>query len=584
MPSDPPVPAPEPPAFDLGHLRNAPRFARWLVGVVALAAAAWYLALPRAYHAFKISRAERAAKAAMVAMDRGEWESAGQNALLAIRMAPQNPEALRAAARAATLSGDPGAMRLWQALFDRTTPARDDRILFVRLALSIRRPDLARVQLTALLRTNRHDRDAMALGLAALVEDGRTKDALLAARSLASEYPDSPGTELEFGRALLAAGGPGNRQEARKVLWGLAFRSMPDAFAAVAELTRMPELTPEELRLLARRAPETQTNALFRLLVDHNIRFRLDPKADRDAAAGSVVSLIRRDSPVAERIVALDWLLANAPARHALDVAGVPWYRTNTAVLERRLQAFALLDRWQDVAEQIEDPEVRIDPVYQDLYRAIVATHQGHPEVAAGHLAAAARRAGDNPVQLQLIAGYAESLDQPRAAAEALQPLFVDPNQLPNTAARVLRLLKRVDEIGPMLTALNRLLVLDPSNSALRNEQIWLRLLASDQLPECEREARRLVAERPDQAKYLASLALAWHRQGESSRAYDLMEEHHFGDTNAPIRNRIVHCAALAATGRRDAAQRLARGIPLDGLRSEERSMVQDCLGAKPAP
>ncbi len=587
MPPDRTNQEPPPPSLsslDIDHLRRVPRVVPLLALGLAVALAAWFLAVPRVYRAYKSSRGERVARVALAAIDRGDWEEASQNALLAIRLAPQNPLALRAAANMATLTGNPKALHFWTLLFERTTPTREDRLAYTRLALRIRRPDLARAQLTVLLRENRHDPEAMALGLAALMEEGRPKDALVAAPALADEYPDRPGTELQLSRALMAVGGSENQRQALHLLWNLAFGSKPDAFAAVAELSRMPGLSPGELRMLARRAPGTQTNALFRLLVDHNVRLRLDPNTDRIAAAKAVVSSIGIHSPVDERIVAIDWILANAPATHALELASAPWCLTNTPVLERRLQAFALLDRWNDISAQIEDADTAIDPVSRDLYRAIVATHQKRPDEAARHLASAARRSGDDPGPLQMVAAYAESLDQPRVAAEALHPLLGNPALAPTAAPRVLGLLKRVDEIGPMSRALERLLAFDPSNTALRNEQIWLRLLASERTAENQRAAQRLVDEEPDNPRYLASAALAWYRLDDPGKALELMEAHQFGDTNAPVRNRLVHCAALGATGRRDAAHRLARQIPLAGLRSEERLLIQRWLDPAQAP
>ena len=167
-------------------------------------------------------------------------------------------------------------------------------------------------------------------------------------------------------------------------------------------------------------------------------------------------------------------------------------------------------------------------------------------------------------------------LDQPQIAASALQPLLGNPALAPANAPRILGLLNRVDDIPPMLQAIDRLLVIDPLNVALRNEQLWLRLLAGERIEESQKAAEDLVAQHPDDARYVPPLALGWFRLNEPERAYELLENRHLGGTNAPIRARLIHCAAVGAVGQRDAARRIARDIPMAGLRSEERVLIRE--------
>ncbi len=569
---------------EMAHLHRP----RWLVPLVALGLAALLVGacyvIPPAYEAYKHSRAEAAARKAADAMERQDWKTASENVRLAIALAPENANALRQAARYMSIGNLPNAFQYWQMFFDHGSPTRQDRLMFVALTLRMRRTDWARPHLIQLLTEDSHDAEALELCLALLIQEGRTKQASVAARHLAGQFPDRPGTELRLARSLLAAGERGNKSEARHLLWQLAFRPKPEAFVAIEELSRFPELSNSELRLLLRRVPETQTNALLRMIVENNLRFRLEPKADREAAALAIRGYFRGAVPVEDRIRAVDWLLANAPATNALDLVSIPFAQTNALVLQRRLQALANLDRWTDIAAHVEDEKAPITPVMRDIYRAIVATHTQKADEAATHLASAVDRNDDNPETLQLIAAYAETMDQPRIAADALQRLLGNPTLAPTTGSRVIGLLSRVDDIPPMLQALDRLLVYDPTNDSLRNGQAWLRLLTGERIEESQQAAEQIVRQHPDEPRYLATLALGFHRLGQPERAFELLESRNLGATNAPVRARLVHCAAMGATGRRDAARRLARQIPMEGLRSEERLMIQEWIEAPKAP
>ncbi len=555
---------------------------RWVLPAVALALVGMVLAtilvVPRVYRSHKRKRGEKTALVARAAIDRGDWQAAGQSVLMATRLAPESPVVLREAARLTTIMGHPSAGQYWGLLFERTEPTRADRVMFSGLMLRIRRTDLIRPHLVALLKKDPRDAEAMELALVMFMEEGRAKESLLAARTIADEFPERPGAELHLARTLLAVGRKDRRDEARHLLWSRAFRPKPDAFAAIAELSRMPEVSTDELRMLLRRVPETETNALYRLLVESNIRFRLDPNAERSEAGQAVVDAVGRKSPAAERIVAIDWLIANDRPSDALRIATQPWIRTNAVILQRRLQALAVLDRWDEIRQRVEDRATILDPVTQRLYRAVIANHGKHPTEAVMHLSAALAIPGSGPDELQSIAAYAEALDQPKIAALALQPLLSNPTLAPITGPRILGLLSRVDTVPPMLQAIERLLAIDPANDALRNDQSWLRLLVEDRTQETLEAAVQMSRKHPEDARFLATEALGWLKSNHPEKAYELLDAHAFGGTNSPVRARLVHCAAMGAVGRRDGARRLAREIEPNKLRSEERVLVQEWL------
>jgi hypothetical protein len=575
---------PDPVPQDLAHLHRP----RWLVPLVALGLVALVLGaiavIPPSYRYSKKVRAEKAAAKAEEAMKRSDWEVAGHNVRLAIGLGPQNPAALRVAARLSTLAGNPNASQYWQMFLDRGQPTRDDRVLYARLLLRMHRTDLARQQIIELLKADAHDPEAMELSLSLLLDEGRAKDALVAARAVADEFPNRPGAELSLARVLLHRAPGGTNAEAHRLLWNLAFGTGPDAFSALTELSRLPDMSPGELKMLRQRAPDLQTNALLAAMVDVNLQLRLEPKMDLEEPSRRLRDLVPTQEWGENRLMACDWLLNHLQPAKALELCPTPASRTNAPLLQRRLQALANLNHWDEISTQVEDPDMPLETVMRNVYRAIVATHREKPEEAATHLSTATAAAGDQPEVLEMIAGYAESLNQPALAAEALQRLLSNPTLATATGPRILRLLNRVDRIPPLLLAMDRLLQFDPNNDVLRNDQAWFRLLAGEKVAESTATAAQLSAKYTNAPRYAATLGLGWLRQGTPERAYDFLESLRLGETNAPLRARLVLCASMGAAGRRDAARRSARLISTNQLRSEERLLIEEWLDRAPSP
>ncbi len=562
----------------MAHVRRV----RWLVPLVMLGLVAILLGLvyvaPPVYRAKKRLRAERAAMVGAAAIERQDWREASNNLLLALNLAPESPAVLHQAARFTTLIGKDSAFQYWQMYFDHATPTRDDRLMYLGLVSRLGRADLMKPHLVALLQKDAHDPEALELCIGAFTQMGNPESALDTARELATQHPNREGVDFLLAKALIAVGKKGGRNEARRLLWSLAFRPRPDAFAALGELSRMPEVSTNELRLLLHRVPSIQTNSLFRLLAEFNLRMRLDPALDRSAAARDVVETLPSDAPLTERLLALDWLLANNQGAKALQISGPPWSQTNEFVLQRHLTALGSLDRWNEVTRLIEDDESPVTPINRHLYRAVSATHGNHPDEAAVHLLSATTVANARPEDLLMIAAYAEALDQPAIAATALQPLLSNPVLVPSTGPRILQLLDRVDSIRPMLLAVDRLLTMDPGKDSLRNDQLWLRILSDDRVEESTEAATELLGKHPDEPRFLATVALGRIRMDDPEKALELLESHPVHGTNYPIRLQLVHAAAMGASGRREAARQLARAIPMVGLRSEERVLVREWL------
>ena len=96
--------------------------------------------------------------------------------------------------------------------------------------------------------------------------------------------------------------------------------------------------------------------------------------------------------------------------------------------------------------------------------------------------------------------------------------------------------------------------------------------------------AETLVKKYPGEPKYAATLALGWLRRSAPQKAFETLESRHLLEETAPIRARLVHSAALGAAGRRDPARRVARLIDTQGLRAEERLLIQEWMEKAPSP
>jgi|GEM_PF-3066035 len=566
------------PHVEMPYMPNATRRATIaLLILLALFLSAWFL-LPPVYRADKLRRGRNAAAAARAEMKLENWEGASRQVRLALSLAPTDPEILRTVATVCSRVGNPAALQYWQALHETGKATSEDQLAYARTLLSLDHPADARPILAQLLTENPRHFEALELSIQTFVLEKRFANALVAARTLADLYPGDDRAHASLGQMLLAQPGQDSQAQGETVLWSLALRSNPYRLQSIAALATRPQISTNQLRLLAYNIPDVAglPGCLLRL----DIERRLKPDSDPQAFATQALACRPATPSIDQDIHLADWFYRYGLNQNALDLLPEAICRTNGPALQRRLQGFANTGQWGEVTRCVEDKTLPIDVVLRNIYRAIIAHRNGSEEGVVVHLNTAANAVGLDPAQARLVAGYAEALNQPRIAAESLQRLLSNPSYAAATGPQIFRLLSRVDDVGPLLEAIERMLQFDPRNPFLINDRAWWRLVTGQRIAESRQQVLDLLQTDPASPRFIASLALSHLRDNNADQALALTEPIMLSSTNPLPRLRLVYCAALGKAGQREAARRIGRELDPARLRSAERLLVTDWLTA----
>lgn len=573
-----------PPNLGLPQMPDATRRVPLALGLILALLLGAYFAVPPIYRKNKVSRAHAAIAGIEPELKAGNIQKAGMRVRLALSLAPEDPQVHRATARFCHQLGSPASIQYWQTLLESGHATRADRIDYVRSLISLDRPEQARQLLVGLLRENLHDFDSLELSLQALLLERRTRDALVAANTLAEQFPENDRGQFHLGQLLLAQREPALKRKGQTILWGLALRDNPFLLPSIRTLSLQTNLSRAELQLLARRIPTAPTNQIQAGLLRLDLSLRIQSNRPPAEVVADALAILQPGASIEARLALADWLFARGHHDQGLQVIPGDGAKDNLPVLQRRLQGLANLNRWPEVAKIVEEPSSPLPPVLRDVYRALVASRLGTPQEIAAHLASAAAGTRDDPSLAGVVASYAEAFDQPGIAAEALQNLMADPGRVARTGPKVLRLLERVDDTRPLLDALDRLIQVSPSDPRLKNERAWWLIVTGQRIEESRAVAEELLKASPDELRLLATLSLAQLREGNADRAIQTIELPFLASTNPPTRARFAYAAALGHAGQREAARRVARPLASSKLRSAERLLITNWFDGIPNP
>lgn len=547
-----------------------------LLAIVTIAS----FTVPPLYRQSKSRRAVKAIGEMHTELESGNWSRAGNRVKLALSLAPMEPEVLRGVGLFCSRLGNPTGLQYWQMLLDSGKATRQDRIEYVRALLQADQPEPARRLLVELLREQLRDFDCLELSLRALLLENRTKDALVAARSLAEYFPENDKGLFSLAQTLLAQKETALKKEGQAILWGLALRDNPLVLPAIRLLSTQTNLSQADFLLLSRRLPNT--NSLPRLLLGLELEERLGRNVSPTNAARRALEGLPPESTIETRLSLVDWLFARKLYAEGMQIIPPTSIQTNTAALQRHLEGLGSLRRWDEASRFVEDPSYPLSPVLRDVYRAVVASRLGTREEVIAHLASAAAGTAEDPSLARLVAGYAEAFDQPRIAADALQSLLANPNHVQRTGPKVLRLLAKVDDTQPIIQALDRLLQFNPEDPDLLNDRAWWLTVTGQRIDEARSTATQLLRQRPGNLRILATLALSHVRDNNPDQALQVIENPYLNEPRPPLRARIAYCAALGLAGQREAARKIGSSINPGSIRSAERLLVQEWTAQPP--
>ncbi len=548
---------------------------RWLVLVVALVAVVLAVSLggPRAYEEIKRQRGIRMGRAAGELLAAGNLPGGVRLLQMALQFAPADPGVNRVAARHCARLGRADGLTHWGIVLASREATRADRLEASDLAVRLGRVDLSGPWLDAAFREKPHDLAVLRLMVRHLQRLGDRPRAVHVARGMLREFPAEPEVELELGVLLLGDLSPEVRGEGRRLLWDVAAGTSASRERAVATLGNSQELGRSELEALVHAIEaRTPTNLSARLQV-LDLRMRLDP-AQKPVIVGKALSLARPDSAPFDIGCVVLWLNRHGAVGEALPLLPLEHCQTNMMLMGARLDALMALNRADEIERMVTAKSAPLEGPLLAAARGVLAARAGRKAEAESLFREALKGDGRSSPGLPFVAKQAELAGLPVVAIEAYQQLLEIPGATLDAARQILRLVKPLDDLTVARTTLRHLNSYMPGEELVAGERAWLEALFGDQNDWALATLGRLARARPDQPGWRFGWALATWRKGDAPAALGLIEQAGPEWGKLEPRWQVVYVVVLGANQQREAARRLARQIPSDRLRLQEKTLL----------
>ena len=304
----------------------------------------------------------------------GGWESAIRPIQLALRLAPQNSEALRLTAQYCSHFNSIDGIGYWQMLIASGEATREDRLEYIRLSQSLGRVDLAGAELTAQMTTNASDQRVLLLGLKQVCLKQDWPAAFAFAREALNKHPDEPQVLWEAGQALIRHPDPEAQNEGRSVLWNLAIGQSAFQSRAVRLLAQNPNIEKGDIDVLLLKLRNSSTsNDLENQLLQGELELRLMPSR-RAELVESVVNRFASASDSRERVAIAEWLHSQNAHEQLVKVFPIEQIRSDPALLQFHLQALADLQQWPTLQTHLNNSDLKLEVVPRNCLLALVDT------------------------------------------------------------------------------------------------------------------------------------------------------------------------------------------------------------------
>jgi len=561
------------------HQARKKRLKRWILigcGLVTLGAAGAV-----SYHVAKVQRAEGFAASGDLLSKDNKLTDAAVQYRVALQLDPHNYGALRGAARLASKVGRPEAIELWQKVIELPQCTLQDREDYAELLIRNNRLTLAQNVIDPLLKDN-PDTRTLQLASRYAAKIGEQAKAVEFMRIAAARSPEDYGTLLQLAELLAQSTDRAEQAEARKILWNLAGKSNSNAYKQVAieALASAPQLTADEqsklVQELATLTPRTVKDDL--LAVD--LRLQLHPD-DTSHLYQEAVERWRAGS-TEDLIQLARWL--NIHQQPELVLSSFPLERAfeNNQLLLARLDAMAILQRWNDIDEILNRSQVTLDPSVIESFHARTAQERNAALDAELHWNHAISLAGTDPFKLRFVANFAEQSHANNVAIKAYEQLARFPEQGDLAYRGIQRISQKTGDLPTQRSAMAKISAGTPEDPNAADQLAYLSLLLGQDIDKNLASAKKLAEQYPSRLAYRVTAALGYLRQQNAAAA--------LAEFNAPAPIdwnqaepgwRAVYAAALLGSDRNDEAQRIIATIPRDRLNTEERALIGEKGEAK---
>ena len=615
------------------------------LGLVLLLVVGFFGARPTR-HAIKSWQSRRHAHKSFAFLAQEKWTEAREEAVAAYQLRPNEPEALRAVARFLSRTRQPQALEFWDQLAKNQALTRDDlhdEATSALVAGEVGRAATAIEQLIA----NKSETKPVDWLLAAqlALQSGAPNDAATALQHIFTSPATTAREQLQAAVLELRAFGSASEEDRKH---------QSDGWQRISQLaTGQDEIALDSLVLLAQRilasAPsppneQPSTASIIRALEIHplakapqkllaiDLRMHERP-ADKEALITRAIA-DWRDANASSLAALATWLNGHGEYQRELDTIPVERALQTRELFLQHVDALGALGRWDEIRHLLQSEQFPLEPLVQRMYLARCYAQLGQKVASENNWKRALEAAAGDAGKLMTLAEYAEKNGANEVADSAFaQATAAAPNARAAWQGR-LRVAQASRDTRKIHAALAEMLKLWPNDTAIRNDEAYLRLLllpnenqpggttsvssqtsaqagddtavvppilpnespsiidhpasavdglrrgeqpsTSAELNSIEHLAETLVRREPASLPHRTLLALAQLRENRPYTALDAYRDIQVPANAASPAALAVHAAVLNATGDAEKAKNEAHQINLDQLLPEERDLIQD--------
>lgn len=548
----------------------------WLVAGVVLALGVCVAAVENRtiYSWVQGIRSRRMAAKAEAEIIGGNVEEALSKARIAYLTKPEEPAAIRVAAKTQRLVGQPAsAVPLWRQLEQAGVMRIEDRRQYAEDLLMAGAVAECGNEIEKTLKDIEPDGPWYRIAARWAATEGsgeRARD--FAARAVKLEPDNQEGLLLRT-LLLLSSGRDDLSQQGIRAALELGKERSREGLEAITQLAMLRGVP---LDVAGKLVPLLQQHPLateqHRILA-FSIAIAIHPEQKAELLDAEVRKY-RKAEPAA-RCAFGNWLRAHGEFERTLDVIPVDEAFKRQDLLRVSLDALAGLGRWSEIERILQMKDVPLTPAVKELYLARSAEELGSKTVAELHWRRAHLAAGPNPEMMKEIADYAEKCGHFDEAEVAYRSLSANSITARPALEGLLRIARGRGDLEMLCDTLKKMHTRWPQDDSVKNDLAYFSLLLGRAVDESLAVAKELVARSPRNLPHLTTLALAEIRKNEPDQALAVYQGLNIPWDRIGTSQRAVHVAALGINLRTAEAVAEAAALRWEELLPQERELIK---------
>lgn len=539
---------------------------------LAILLAAFIVGAKHTYRWAKARRADQFATAGDEFAKAGKWDEAADKYRAALQLDPLGYHGLEGATRLATRLTRPEALDLWAEVIKLPQATTANRQEYAGLLVNLGKFKVAEPIIEGLLKS---DPDTNTLNLASRYAraTGDGVKAIEFARIAVKRAPDDDAARFALADLLAESTDSARRAEARKILWGISAKEGPYRQSAVEGLARSPELPAAERDRVLQMLDSVKSPGIKASLLAADLRLQLHPE-DADRIYDQTMARWNR-SENTDLIDLARWLNLRQQGERVLSLFPLDRALQDNQLLLARLDAMALLQRWDEIDKLLGHSDLTLDPSVLESFRARAAQERNATLDAELHWNHAISLAANDPYKLRFVANFAEQSHATAAALKAYDQLAKIPEQAALAYRATQRLSARGTDLSVQRAAAEKIASLAPDDPNARNQLVYLNLLLGSDIDSNFETAKTLAEKFPDRLSFRVTAALGYLRKHDPGPALTQFKGPPIEWQKTPPAWRAVYAATLLANEQPGPAREIIATIPVDKLSPEERALIQ---------